>query len=34
MMLDIFSEVDFGQYIGHYVRVKLSEIKLYDIGIY
>ena len=34
MMLEISSSLDFVQYIGHYVRVRLSEIKLYDTGIY
>ena len=34
MMLEISSDLDFVQYIGHYVRITLSEIKLYDIGIY
>lgn len=34
MMLEISSSMDFMQYIGHYVRVRLSEIKLYDTGIY
>ena len=34
MMLEISSSLDFLQYIGHYVRVRLSEIKLYDTGIY
>lgn len=34
MMLEIFSSLDFAQYIGHYIRVRLREIKLYDTGIY
>ncbi len=34
MMLEISSSLDFVQYIGHYVRVRLSEIKLYDTGVY
>ena len=34
MMLEISSSLDFLQYIGHYVHVRLSEIKLYDTGIY
>ena len=34
MMLEVSSELDFRQYIGHYVRVRLCEIKLYDTGIY
>ena len=34
MMLDISSDLDFVQYVGRYVRVKLSEIKLYDTSIY
>lgn len=34
MMLEISSSLDFVQYIGRYVRVRLSEIKLYDTGIY
>lgn len=34
MMLEISSNLDFVQYIGHYVHVRLSEIKLYDTGIY
>lgn len=34
MMLEISSSLNFVQYIGHYVRVRLSEIKLYDTGIY
>jgi len=34
MMLEISSSLDFVQYIGRYVRVRLSEIKLYDTGVY
>ena len=34
MMLDISSDLDFVQYIGRYVNVSLSEIKLYDTEIY
>lgn len=34
MMLEISCSMDFMQYIGQYVRVKLSEIKLYDTGVY
>lgn len=34
VMLEISSGSIFMQYIGHYVRVRLSEIKLYDTGIY
>ena len=34
MMLEISSSLDFVQYISRYVRVRLSEIKLYDTGIY
>ena len=33
MMLEISSGFDFVQYSGHYVRVRLSKIKLYDTGI-
>jgi len=34
IMLAISSSLSFVQYIGHYVRVRLSKIKLYDTGIY
>ena len=34
MMLEISSNSDFAQYIGHYVNVRMSEIRLYDTGIY
>ena len=34
MMLEISSGLDFVRYIGHYVQVRLREIKLYDTGIY
>ncbi len=34
MMLEISSKLDFVQYVGCYVHVRLSEIKLYDTGIY
>ena len=34
IMLKIVDSLDFVQYIGHYVRVRLSEIKLYDTGIW
>ncbi len=34
MMLEIASGLDLAHYIGHYVRVRLSSIKLYDTGIY
>ena len=34
MLLEISSSLDFEQYIGHYVCIRLSEIKLYDTGIY
>lgn len=34
VMLEISPSSNFMQYIGHYVRVRLSEIKLYDTGIY
>lgn len=33
MMLEISSKLDFVQYVGRYVHVRLSEIKLYDTGI-
>jgi len=34
MMLEISSNLDFVQYIGRYVRVRLNEIKIYDTAIY
>jgi hypothetical protein len=34
MMLEISSSSDFVKYIGHYVHIRLSEIRLYDTGIY
>lgn len=34
MMFDLLPNLDFAQYIDHYVRIRLREIKLYDIGIY
>ena len=34
MMLEITSSLDFVQYIGHYVHIRLGEIKLYDAEIY
>lgn len=34
MMLEILSDINFTHYIGNYVRISLSEIKLYDTGIY
>ena len=34
MMIGIISDFDFWQYNGHYVCVKLREIRLYDTGIY
>ncbi len=34
MMLEISSHSNFTQYIGHYVRIRLNELKLYDTGIY
>lgn len=34
VMLEISPGSNFTQYIGHYVRVRLNEIKLYDTGIY
>ena len=33
IMLAISCELDFVQYVGCYVRIRLSEIKLYDTGI-
>ena len=34
MMLNVSSSLDFVQYIGHYVRVRLNEIKLYDTEVF
>lgn len=34
LMLDHSHDSDLAQYVGRYVQVRLSEIKLYDTGIY
>ena len=34
IMLELLSTVDFGQYLGQYVRVKLNHINIYDTEIY
>ena len=33
VMLDTVSSFDFSRYIGHFVRVSLSTLYLYDIGL-
>lgn len=33
MIVEISSDLDFLKYVGCFVRVKLSEIKIYDCGI-
>ena len=34
LMLNHAPDSDFAQYVGRYVQVRVSEIKLYDTGIY
>ena len=34
MMLELSPGLDFVPYVNHYVRIRLSEIKIYDTGIY
>ncbi len=34
MMLEISPSFEFMHYVGHYVRVRLSNVRLYDTGIY